>query len=301
MLEAIGAAAAAPPSVGIVTVTYGSGAVLDGFLASLDRQTWTSFLVFAIDNASSDNTVARLRLWPDGRLRLLENTVNRGVAAANNQGIRAALEEGCEYVLLLNNDTEFGPDLIANLVVHLRAVGGRIAIPKMFFFDRPNTIWCAGGVFQRWQAMGVRHYGEGCVDSDRFNLSRAVTYAPTCCMLIHRSVFDDLGFMDEKYFVYYDDTDFCLRAGQRGVPIWFCPQAKLWHKVSSLTGALSPFMLRYCTRNKIYFIRKHYRAPARMGWLLVYRARMAVRRVACLDDAGTAALKRAAFREGLSL
>ena len=102
--------------VGVVTVTYNSQQVLPDFFASLWSQTHTNFVLYAVDNASSDDSVQLVRAEADERIRLIENASNVGVAAGNNIGITAARNDGCEYVLLLNNDTVFSGSLLANPV-----------------------------------------------------------------------------------------------------------------------------------------------------------------------------------------
>ncbi|HQV60296.1 MAG TPA: hypothetical protein PLG08_05950, partial [Chitinophagaceae bacterium] len=80
----------------------------------------------------------------------------------------------------------------------------------------------------------------------------------TCFMLVKKEVFEKVGFMDEKYFAYYDDTDFVLRATNRGYKIFYDPTLVILHKVSSSAGTNSPFYVYYSNRNKLYFIRKNF-------------------------------------------
>src|SRR5712691_11421224 len=107
------------PSVGIVTVTYNSSQVIDGFLRSVFNQSHSNFVVHVVDNASSDTTLERVAINKDSRVHVIANAENRGFADANNQGIHAALAAGCEVVLLVNNDTEFEPHLIELLIAGL--------------------------------------------------------------------------------------------------------------------------------------------------------------------------------------
>jgi hypothetical protein len=129
--------------------------------------------------------------------------------------------------------------------------------PKILFHDS-NKIWMAGGYMDHNRALGV-HYGMGKTDMPEFNIPRHITYAPTCFLLVNASVFEKVGFMDEKYFAYYDDTDFVLRAIKLGFTMWYEPTLTVLHKVSSSSGGdTSLFYIYYSNRNKIYFIRKNY-------------------------------------------
>jgi len=246
-----------PNLVGVVTVTYNSAAVIRGFMDSLLLQAHSEFSLYVIDNASSDETLASLADYRDSRVTIVRSRDNVGVAEGNNIGIRAALKDGCDFVLLINNDTVFDCDLLSKLVEGLGEHDSDMVVPKVLFFDEPDKIWSAGGYFSALRG-NSKHFGFGEKDDGRFDQPRAVGYNPTCCMLIKREVFDRVGLMDANYFVYFDDTDFCLRAYRAGVKLFYLPTARLKHKVSSLTGGMSSFTLRYCVRNQVYYVLKNY-------------------------------------------
>lgn len=256
--------------IGVVTVTYNSAEVLPEFLQSVVQQTFQEFILYVVDNASQDKSLEAVAAFGDARIRVLANAENLGVAEGNNQGIRAALADGCDAVLLLNNDTVFPAELFAELRDGLAQYDCAMTTPKIYYHDEPTKIWAAGGYFQPWFGYRTQHYGEGKQDTGQFDTVRAVTYAPTCCVLIHRSVFDNIGLMDPLYFVYVDDVDFMYRALKAGLVMQYLPQAKLWHKVSSLTGHMSDFMIRYCVRNRIYFIKKNSVLGYSFLWMVGY-------------------------------
>lgn len=247
-----------PGRIGVVTVTFNSEPVIDEFLASMLGQTHSDFLLFIVDNASSDQTLAKVAQHQDPRVTVIANPGNFGVAKGNNQGIEAALNSACEAILLLNNDTVFGADFLEKLVAAQEQIGCDMIGPKVMFHDDPRIIWWAGGRFNRRRAFSLIHYGMHEIDHGQFEQVRQVEYAPTCCLLVKRSVFERIGLMDERYFVYFDDVDFCFRAKQAGLSLFYLPSCTLFHKVSSLTGGVeSKFTLRYCTRSRVYFILKN--------------------------------------------
>lgn len=255
------------PQIGVVTVTFNSGGVFRPFLNCVFGQTLTNYRLYVVDNASKDDTLAILTENHDERIRLIANPGNRGVAAGNNQGIRAAMADGCKTVLLLNNDTEFPEDLFAKLYSALEVNHCEMTTPKMFYFEPSDLIWCAGGWFDSRRFYGAFHFGMGEKDRGQYDESRRITYAPTCCLLVRRSVFQKIGIMDSKYFVYHDDVDFLYRCFRENIPLWYVPKAVLSHKVSSLTGGdESDFAIRYMTRNRMYFIRKHLPAWQALIW-----------------------------------
>ncbi len=246
------------PKIGIVTVTYNSEHVLPDFFQSLWAQTHENFILYAVDNASKDASVALLRAEQDPRLRVVANTTNVGVAEGNNIGIRAALADSCETVLLLNNDVEFPEDLLFRLQAGLSQHACEMTTGKMLYYEPNDTIWCAGGEFRVARFWAVVHYGLNQQDQGQFNSPRKVTYTPTCCLLAKATVFERVGLMDSKYFVYTDDVDFLYRCLKAHISLWYLPAALLYHKVSSLTGGdTSDFSVRFMTRNRLYFLRKH--------------------------------------------
>jgi GT2 family glycosyltransferase len=288
--------------IGVVTVTYNSAQVLDGFLSSLLRQSHTDFLLYVVDNASSDDTLKHLARYDDCRILLIANQKNVGVARGNNQGIRAALEAGCDSVLLINNDTEFGPELLANLADGLDRFECDMVAPKILHFDNPEIIWSAGGGFNRLKGYAGFHYGLGQPDDGKFDSVRKVDHAPTCCLLVRKAVFSRVGTMDQWYFVYIDDADFCYRAKRQGMRLMYLPHARLLHKVSSLTGgAQSEFSIRYCARNHVYFILKNLGPWRSLVYLPAYQlhliGKFAIRRI----NGQEFFLREKAFCEGLRL
>jgi GT2 family glycosyltransferase len=245
--------------IGVVTVTYNSAAVLPDFLDSLRLQKLRAFRVYAIDNQSRDSSVAMLETASDINCVIIKNTSNVGIAEGNNQGIRQALADGCTHVLLLNNDTVFGEDLFEGLLDAAISGPCQIVVPKIHYDDKVPTIWCAGGWFEPWRGYAGFHYGLDQADRGQCDVDRFVDYAPTCCMLVSVKVFEVVGLMDEKYFIYWDDTDFCLRAMRQHISIWYTHTISMRHKVGSLTGGnASPFTVRMIARNKVYYMRKNF-------------------------------------------
>ena len=287
--------------IGVVTVLFNSSSVLAGFFASLSSQQDRDFHVWAIDNASTDDSVAKCRAQ-SSQLTVIANDTNLGVAAGNNQGIHAALEGGCEYVLLLNNDVEFGPQLFTQLIDGIAANDCKMTCPIMYYFDRPNVIWAAGGKFQPLFGYRCYHLAEGVEDVGQFTHPRRIEHSPTCCILFHRSVFEIVGFMDESYFVYHDDTDFMLRCLKADQDLFLLPHAKLLHKVSSLTGgAESEFSIRMTTRNRIYMLSKFLGRLLALPFVLALSLVYLMRRLAGPDSADRYKLKRLSLREGFKM
>lgn len=251
--------------VGLVTVLYKSDEVLEGFFKCLSKQSYKDYHLYLVDNSPSfqtDQLIEQLSaLYPLNAFTCVKNTDNVGVAKGNNQGIQLALAQGADYVILLNNDIEFDQDYLLEQMVKAAAERPEhLIVPKIFYYNS-RTIWMAGGHMLSNKGI-VDHVGVDEPDGEKFNTDAHFNYAPTCFMLISKEVFDVVGLMDEKYFVYYDDTDFIIRATQKGYKIFYMAALEIYHKVSSSTGGGETlFSIYYNNRNRFYFINKNLRFP----------------------------------------
>ncbi len=251
--------------IGVVTVTFNSSSVLDDFFTSIEQQDYPDINLYIIDNKSVDDTLLKLENWNFKSKVLLKNNNNLGVATGNNQGIKLALKDDCKFVLLLNNDTVFEGKLISKLVETSNIYGSSIVVPKINYFSSPNVIWYAGGFYNKKKALLNFHRGQDEIDKNQYNVDDKVEYAPTCCALIHQSVFEDIGLMDEKYFVYFDDTDFFYRILKDGKhEVRYRHDIYFLHKIGSLTNSRNKdknmrygeFFIKQNSKNHVYFLRK---------------------------------------------
>jgi len=252
--------------IGVITITYNSKDVLRPFLNCVWQQTHTNLVLYVIDNASQDATRSILEMENDSRLKVINNSTNFGVAKANNQGIIKAIEADCDQVLIINNDVEFESTLIEKLLQVQAEKSCSLVTPKMMYFDNPNHIWYAGSSFIKKKGYLPLHTGMKQLDEGQYDRIIEVEYAPTCCLLAKKEVFHDIGLMDEKYFVYFDDTDFSYRVWKdRRHKMFYCPDVKFYHKVGSLTKSFNKveeqifrgdFFIQQNTKNHIYFLKK---------------------------------------------
>jgi GT2 family glycosyltransferase len=291
--------------IGVVTVTYNSSKVIEDFMASILEQTHSNFILYVIDNASSDDTLEALSKYDDQRIVIIKNKDNLGISIGNNQGITASIKDNCEHILLINNDTKFDPQLMELMLEGLNRCGCDIVVPKIVNHDNPEIIWSAGGYFRPWAACLSAHYGMGTVDNGQYEKARKVEYAPTCCTLIKKTVFDTVGLMDEKYFVYYDDSEFCFRAMKLGISMFYLPHVVLLHKVSSLVGdksggEKSDFTTYHLTRGLVYSIKKH-QGIASAPFIVFYATFLFFKFLIGKESLKVFQVKQKAFLEALSL
>jgi hypothetical protein len=269
-------------------------------MESILKQAHSNLVLYVVDSASSDETLQLVSAYADARVRIIRDSRNVGIAEGNNIGIRAAFCDGCASVLLINNDTVFDSDLISKLACGLNQYACDMIVPKILYFDAADKVWSAGGAFSPWRGR-PRHIGYGKKDDGRFDQARKVQFGPMCCMLIRGSVFERIGLMDPKYFVYFDDADFCLRAHRARITLMYTPAACLYHKVSSLIGHRSDLALRFITRNHVYYVLKNFQSLAVFYYLPVCQAHIFVRCWFAKRKLRAFFLAQRAFFEGLSL
>lgn len=246
--------------IGIVTVLYNSETVLEEFFQTLSIQSYKNFILYVVDNQSPDSSLElskNLASKYQFETVIIENDKNYGVAKGNNIGIKRAVADDCDLILLSNNDIALKEDTIDKLVSGLDRYDADMVVPKIYIYGT-NQLWAVGGGFIKKSGLTL-HNGQGKVDEGQFDTNRQVDYAPTCFMLIKKEVFDNVGLMDENYFVYYDDTDFVYRALNRhNKTLWYIFDSVISHNESTSTGKMSDFSVRFLWRNLVYFALKNY-------------------------------------------
>lgn len=245
------------PSVAIIIVTWNRRDDILACLESLQHVTYPRFRLLVVDNGSSDDTVAAIR-QQHPHVQVIEAGRNLRFAGGNNLGLREVLSQGDDFALLLNNDTIVAQDFLDHLVAEAQkddSVG--LVGSKILYHDRPGVIWFAGGVIK--PAWGyVRHFGLRQVDDGRFDRIREVSFLTGCCLLIRSAVIEKVGLLDEGYYLYSEDADYCLRAQRAGYKLIYAHQARIFHKVSSSTGGaynLKKWIQRY--RSLFRLVCKH--------------------------------------------
>ena len=237
--------------VSVVLVNYRNAALTEAAVSSLRKNSsGVDIQIIVVDNASGDGSVERLRASCADCV-VIDAGANRGFSAGNNIGIRRALADGAEAVLLLNNDTEVEPGFLPPLLDAVRD-GRTIATSKIMFADAPDRVWYGGGHVDRARG-GFYHETE----ARNADVPRYVTFASGCCLLLPASFFGKCGLLDESFFLYYEDAELCLRAYAAGFRIRYVPSSIIRHKVSASTGGEeSSLAAYYGTRNRLEVLRR---------------------------------------------
>lgn len=232
-----------------------------------DKLSWPKFHILLVDNHSTDNSVEMLRHhFPD--LELIETGANLGFAGGNNIGIKRALDLGAEYVWLLNNDAVPAPGSLEPLVRSLLAApAAACAASKIYYMDDPQRIWFAGGAWSKGH-LRLRQQGSGRIDTGQFGNIREIGSVTGCSVLLSCKTLQHIGLLEERYFLYWEDTDWSARALNKGYKLLFVPDSHVWHKVSASIETRSALQYYYFTRNGLYFCREY--DLFSLPWLLLY-------------------------------
>lgn len=239
------------------------------------------FNVIIIDNASDQEFTTQNSEFSLLQLKIIRNKKNLGFSGGNNVGIKIALSENSDYILLLNNDTIVDENLIYELLKVIESnddIG--IVVPKIYFSkgsefhknrykenEKGRVIWYAGGIMD-WKNVIGHHRGVDEVDLGQFNKKEETEFATGCCLLIKKEVLQKIGLLDEKYFLYYEDNDLSKRVKNAEYKIIYVPEAFLWHNNAGSTGGSgSNLQDYYITRNRMLFGIKY--APFRSKMALI--------------------------------
>lgn len=232
---------------------------IESVLASIGME---DVKIIVVDNASQDDSMCVLeeQYAQNERLELLRLDDNYGFSRANNEGINRAKAWGADCVMLLNNDTEIRPDMLKRLRACADRHPGAMLAPKIYYCDDRKRIWSAGGSVSP-VIRKARHIGLDETDGGQYDREREISFATGCCLWIPMDVIEKAGVLDERFFLYYEDTEYSFRLRKLGIPICYCPQAAMYHKVGAATrGADSPLCAYYIARNWLLCNRLH------LGW-----------------------------------
>ena len=221
---------------------------------SVLKSDYARLAVWVVDNGSDEDPSARLaERFPSARVIRL--AANLGYSGGNNVGLKLAMDHAAQYVLLLNNDATVAPDTITRLVASMETdprIG--MATPRVFFYDRPAEVYWDGGMID-W-ATGLTPHRS--TDLPRSGGILSSEWLDGCCLFVRLAALHDVGLLDERYFLYYEDAEWTVRASRRGWLNAVILDASARHKVSRSTGSLSgPLASFYFPRNRYLLLRTH--------------------------------------------
>lgn len=254
--------------VGIVLVNWNGWQDTVTCVESCAALEYTGYQILVVDNGSTDESVQELRSrCPD--VTLIEAGVDLGFAGGCNIGIQRALDAGHEYVWVLNNDTTVDSHALSALVEDLEThPEAAIAGSKVFYFDRPDILSFAGGGLTRFSGR-TYHRGDGERDDGKYDVAEETDFATGASILVRSDAIRSVGLMDDRYFLYWEDVDWCERFRLSGWTIRYAPQSVIWHKVGATTPDDRAWaQARYEGRNRVQFYRRVH--PRRWPWIAAF-------------------------------
>lgn len=243
------------PSVWAIVLCYNQIALTLECLDTLLAQDYAALRVLVVDNGSTEGTLACVRArFPS--VDMLCTGQNLGYTGGNNAGIRRALACGADAVFLLNNDVRLAPGCVANLARALFARPGRAATgPLVCTWDEWTMISSAGGEID-WRRADARNLGAGEPVSDDYP-AREVDFLNGCALMVCRTAIAAAGLLDDRYYMYWDETDWCARMREQGMSLWFEPLARVQHKATLRPEELGAAAVYYAARNRLLFFARH--------------------------------------------
>lgn len=237
------------------------------------RRAWKVQIV-VVDNASTDNSVKKINKFLTNNIdkkknfksSLIENKKNLGFVGGNNVGIDHALKQDVDYLLVLNNDTVVDSELLKGLIKSAQdfpkagAISPKIYFAKGYEFHEDRykkselgkVIWYAGGNID-WNNIYGMNRGVDEVDNNKFMEVEPTDFATGACMLLRAQAIKEVGKFDDKYFMYFEDSDLSMKLKKNDWLVLYTPHAHLWHKVAQSSGIGSDLNDYFITRNRMLF------------------------------------------------
>jgi len=227
------------------------------------------YKIILVDNGSPDNSlnIFKEKYQDNHFVKILDTKSNLGYAGGNNFGIKYALKNKYDYLMVLNNDVLVDSSFTQELVKELNnydIVGPKIYFAPGFEYhkdryqkkDLGKVIWSMGGQVD-WNNIYGSNINIDEVDHGQFEkINKDVDFISGCCFIAKKEVFKKIGNFDEKYFMYMEDVDFCHRAKLNGFTLACIPKSIIWHVNSGSTKGPGHLQNYFITRNRIYFASK---------------------------------------------
>ncbi|MEX2115992.1 MAG: glycosyltransferase family 2 protein [Bacteroidota bacterium] len=233
------------PLVFAVVLNWNDLASTCACVRSLERVSYSRLKIVVVDNGSTDGSVRALQQDFKGHAVLCLDE-NGGYAKGNNEGIRYALAKGAEFILLLNNDVVVQPNFLQPLVEAAESnPGAGMLTGKAYLADSPGQLYATAGHFRRWRC-NMAPIPRSAADDPT-----EITAASGCFLFIRKGVFEKVGFLNERFFLYFEDLEFSRRVS-RGFAMHYVPASVIHHKsgAGSGWGSYTPLYLFYSARNR---------------------------------------------------
>lgn len=248
--------------IGIILVNYNGFHDTVECLKSIYKSTYDNYFIVIVDNNSREDCG---QLASFDRIILERLNVNVGFGVANNIGAEIALKNGASYVLCLNNDTIIKEDMLEKMIE--RADINTIETAATYYYFDREQLWYGGGEVSKLKGT-FRH--------KQYTESKDVSFICGCCMLVSAECIKKIGLFEKEYFMYYEDSDFSLKAKMNGYRLHYVFEAVLWHKVGKSTSKEVGMKEYYLTRNRLFILKKYKNYFGKFAIIYFYCTRLAI-------------------------
>ncbi|MGY6274689.1 glycosyltransferase family 2 protein [Methylomonas sp. MgM2] len=249
------------PSISIIILNWNGINDTLVCLNCLKKFNYPNFDVIVVDNGSTDNSLTSLNDYnPPYPFTVIPTGRNLGYAGGNNIGIRHAIKRKADFIFLLNNDTIVAPNILEELVysAHNNPATG-IFGALIFYMNKPDIIWFAGAHWNKHTLAFDYPYQNETVPS---NIESNTDYACGAAFFFRAEVTDSIGLLDERFFLVYEESDWCRRAINAGFECMLVSTAHVWHKIgASFETENSPLRQYFSFRNRLLWAEKNLSRP----------------------------------------
>lgn len=250
--------------ISIILVNYGCFQDSLEAIESLKKQkTKHEYKIILVDNCSKDDSYKKLkeRYLNDKIVDIIRSDKNGGFSYGNNFGIKYAIKKyNSEYFLLINNDTISNEDILEKFMNYFIANQNKnigILTGKIYYYDESKTFWFAGGELDKKRA-GGRHIGTNEIDIGQYEKEVEIDFATGCLMFFNRKLLEEVGYLPEEYFMYFEDVDFSWAVINKNKKIIYLPDIKIWHKVGKSSNLLqTKNSYKLFNRNRMILAKKY--------------------------------------------
>jgi hypothetical protein len=267
----------------IVIVNWNNSRDTIECIDSVLKINYPDYKIILVDNNSEDDSLEKIKNWivdkniyfaeydsmlnkikdtgnlSEIKIIIVKNNYNAGFAGGSNLGIKLALKDNVDYVWLLNNDTVVEKNSLIEMV-KLAESDSKIGIigSKLMSYYEKNKIQDIGGWLTLSSYITGRYYGHDTIDKEEYNKIIEPDYIKGASMLINLNLIKDIGLMNEDYFLYWEETDYCIRAKRNHWKLYYCPTSIVWHKEGATTKKGSKIAVYYYTRNSLIFYKRFF-------------------------------------------
>ncbi len=231
-------------------------------IASLQQLDYSDVTILVVDNGSTDGSVVHIReAFPS--VEILETGANLGFGGGCNRGIRLALSRGAEYIWLINGDATVDRGALTVLVrvADKNPALGGVGSVAYEADDKTRVQFWGGGRVNLWLGRSLHCASPGKID-----------FVSGASLLLRRAALEDVGLFDEeRFFMYWEDTDLGFRLRKAGWQLAVADESRIWHKQSASLGLGNPLLDEYATRSCVRFLRRHAPAPQLSVSLMLIR------------------------------